>query len=144
MKKIVNIFIFLILGLSFSFGAQNDQISDMIKHYEGLFNSLDKARKGLSDEELSKSVDPFISIKNTPITTYDQPSVNVEQEPEYALYAILNNRAKINDTWYSVGDDVRGYKLNAILKNSVKLTKNSETLILNLVKGNENVIISHN
>ncbi|ASM40144.1 hypothetical protein CSPB12327_07095 [Campylobacter sp. RM12327] len=144
MEKIVNIFIFLILGLSFSFGGQNNQISDMIKHYEGLFNSLDKARKGLSDKELSQSVDPFISIKNTPIVTYDQPSINLEQEPEYALYAILNNKAKINDTWYSIGDDVRGYKLNAILKNSVKLTKNNETLTLNLVKGNENVIISDN
>lgn len=146
MNKITHIFIVLIATSSFLFGEQNKQISDMIQHYDQLFNSLDKTRKGLSDEQLRMSVDPFISIKNTPIANKkDMPTLEqVKPEPEYALYAILNNRVKINDSWYSIGDEIKEYKLVAISNNSAKLAKNNETLTLNLKKGNENVVISHN
>lgn len=144
MKKITKIFMLLTFGSYCLFAKGNEQMTEMIKHYEELFNSLDKSRKGLTNEQLNTSVDPFISIKNNPIIQNNEKTpISIEPQPEYALYAILNNTAKINNGWYKVGDQVKDYKLSTISKNSVKLTRNNETLILNLTQGNENVVISY-
>lgn len=143
MKKISLLCIFCAI---FAFGGSKE---DALKHYDKLFESLSKQRQGLSDKQIKNSIDPFIKIQPIVINSSENgeeaPQTSATPKPEYVLYAILNKRAKINNEWYNIGDQVKDYKLVSISKNSVNLSKSSKNFLkLELKKGNENVLITQN
>ena len=66
----------------------------------------------------------------------------IEQKPQentFYIMSILNNRVFVNSHWYSVGDEVNGYKILQIRKDSV-LAKNSEKVVKFGVKRRNNIV----
>ena len=61
------------------------------------------------------------------------------QENTFYIMSILNNRVFVNSHWYSVGDEVNGYKILQIRKDSV-LAKNSEKVVKFGVKRRNNIV----
>jgi hypothetical protein len=53
-----------------------------------------------------------------------------EQQVSFSLGAIVNDRAKINDRWVTVGDMLQGYTVETIEENRVVLKKDNRTVEL--------------
>jgi hypothetical protein len=61
------------------------------------------------------------------------------QEKTLSVTSILNNKVFINSHWYSVGDEVNGYKIIQIREESV-LAKNSEKVVKFGIKRRDNIV----
>lgn len=61
------------------------------------------------------------------------------QEKTFHVISILNNRVFVNSHWYSVGDEVNGYKILQIREESV-LAKNSEKVVKFSIKRRDNIV----
>jgi len=59
---------------------------------------------------------------------------NKRQSKSFVLSAIYNNRAFINNRFYTVGEKIQGYKIKKIYKQSVVLQNRSSIKILHLQK----------
>lgn len=143
MKNFIKFCLIYVVCGNFAFGQSKE---DDIKHYDKLFESLSKQRQGLSSQQIKNSIDPFIKIAPSIIINSDTNTTQINApKPEYVLYAILNKRAKINDEWYSIGDQIKDYTLVSVSKNSVSLSKSNKAFLkLELKKGNQNVLITKN
>lgn len=146
MKQIIKI---LILGMciTYSYSAENNYKTD-IKYYDSIFNAINKAREGLTAEQLSNIVSPFYMKKDIILNkSSDNNSTSIsDNKQSLTLYAIINNTAKINNQWYVRGDNLYGYKIKHIGKSSVILYNQSTKTKLDLKinnKGNNNVFISY-
>jgi len=56
------------------------------------------------------------------------------QRKPFALSAIFNHRAFINNKFYTIGEKIQGYKIKKIYKNSVVLQHGSIMRVLHLQK----------
>ncbi len=54
----------------------------------------------------------------------------VEQQVNFKLSAIMNDRARINGRWVKPGDTVQGYKVEAVDENRVELKKENRSVEL--------------
>ncbi|DAB32326.1 MAG TPA: hypothetical protein CFH79_04480 [Sulfurospirillum sp. UBA11407] len=132
MKNIVLILCFSSIILSSSFAKETNFVD--MSEYETLFAEISDKRVGVSSEEIKKVKNPFIfKIVHK---TEDGEIADIKVETIYNLYAILGDKVKINDSWYSINDQLGYYKLSKIKQNSVLLSSASETKELFIRKQN--------
>ena len=81
-----------------------------------------KKKKGAS---ISKQVQPTSSSTNMKKT-----STTTTLHRVLVLSLIMNNAAMISGEWYKIGDDIDGYKVSEINRNSVLLRKHKKKLLL--------------
>ncbi len=132
LKNIVLILCFSSIILSSSFAKETNFVD--MSEYETLFAEISDKRVGVSSEEIKKVKNPFIfKIVHK---TEDGEIADIKVETIYNLYAILGDKVKINDSWYSINDQLGYYKLSKIKQNSVLLSSASETKELFIRKQN--------
>lgn len=118
--KIIYVLIFFSI-LLYAFDVES--ITKKIENMEASSNTYDKINYQIYN--------PFATAK--PIVKKSVTSEIVMSRPfPIVLKTILNEKAFINDRWYSVGDVFREYKIQAILKSLVVLAKESELKIINM------------
>jgi len=115
-------------------------------------------RIGIDSKQFSYLKDPFIFLKKnqTPkeetkttqrtasssipagVLTSRAPSKS-KNNKNLNLIAVINNKALINGQWYTVGAEIRRYKLTQVNSSSVLLTKGKKTLMLSTRTQNSNL-----
>lgn len=132
MKNIIITLCFSSIILSSSFAKETNFVD--MSEYETLFAEISDKRVGVSSEEIKKVKNPFIfKIVHK---TEDGEIADIKVATIYNLYAILGDKVKINDSWYSINDQLGYYKLSKIKQNSVLLSSASETKELFIRKQN--------
>jgi hypothetical protein len=137
LKRII-ILITVLLSCDLLF-AQESSMKEEIEVYDSLFNAINKKRFGLEHEIFTSVKNPFISSSKTTI----ESDVEIQKTKiTYSLYGIIENRAKINNTWLTKGDMIDDLRLVKITEQSVTLANTQRVLTLMLSqKGAHNVII---
>lgn len=132
LKNIAKILLFSSLVLSSSFSLETNHLD--MSEYDKLFSEISSKRVGISQNEIKKVKDPFIlEIARQKL---DGNVTTEKAEPTYDLHAIFGNKAKINDKWYAINEELGYYKLTKIKKASVLLTSASDTKELFIRKYN--------
>jgi hypothetical protein len=123
--KIKTIFLSLIVVSSLlhtqdtkNFKDVSDKIKEIVKMKESNYNLE------------HYTYDPFSTAK--PIMKSTKKFEVKKSSNSINLQTILNKRAFINNSWYSVGDLIKGYKIKSINKNSVTLSNTINNKILNI------------
>lgn len=128
------------LFLVSTLNAKNSSIEEETKMYDTLFDAINTKRFGLDDIAFKKMKDPFVRL---PQKTSPKSSKTSPKKPIFRLHAIMENRAKINQSWVKKGDKINNYRLTKLTGNSAVLSNQERTLTLMLSKkGQKNVAIS--
>ncbi|AJC84264.1 hypothetical protein CPEL_0399 [Campylobacter peloridis LMG 23910] len=85
-------------------------------------------KENCSNQNLNLIQDPFF-----------QKTINVKSD--LSLQAIVANKAKINDKWYVLNDDIEGFKLVEIRNFEVILMDKERKVVLKLYEKNNNIVI---
>jgi hypothetical protein len=130
MKKIT-IMALLSVSLVSASSLSHDEITNMI-------SKIKEERVGIALSKLENTSNPFIIIKKEKAVQSVEKAVEVEvrQEVEYKLHAILNHAAFINGKWYKRGDKLGVYQIVYIGKKSVDLTSEFGKKTLSIKKRN--------
>jgi len=132
MKKIFLALLLLTACLSADLSVK--QIQDMV-------NKIHEKRAGIKLETLENTKEPFVRLEETNTTsTFVIPTKQITVEPKLGLHAILNDKAFINDSWISKGENILGYKLKYIGKRGVVLRNDNHIKKLFLRKKRDNFI----
>ncbi|QQF51791.1 hypothetical protein [Campylobacter fetus] len=131
MKK----YVFLML-ISYTLSADEE----IMKKYMDITKNISQSRQTLSPSELKDIKDPFVSQRNI---GQEQIDTNETAQDPYILYAIVQNKVKINQSWYGIKDTIDIYTISSIQKDSVILQNQTQTIKLNLKKGSSNVLINY-
>ncbi len=122
MKK----YVFLML-ISYTLSADEE----IMKKYMDITKNISQSRQTLSPSELKDIKDPFVSQRNI---DQEQIDTNETAQDPYVLYAIVQNKVKINQSWYGIKDTIDIYTISSIQKDSVILQNQTQTIKLNLKK----------
>ena len=83
----------------------------------------------LNAKSIIKLSDPFMPY----IGTHKRATkTKLKKHRSLKLITIINSKAKINNKWYKVGDNIKGYRVDTIKKNSVILLRNKKQKILKI------------
>lgn len=93
-----------------------------VKEYDTIFEKIAVKRVGVEAAAIDRIVNPFIVTYDNGVNFDD----NVSQKPLYVLEATLNQRAKINGSWYTIHDQIDIFKLVKIKANSVTLQNETD------------------
>ncbi|RAZ50026.1 hypothetical protein [Campylobacter hyointestinalis] len=131
-------YIFLALAtMSLGFCEDNS-----LERYQNILKNLTEAKTGLTQKEIENITNPFFKSEQANSSLQASPDSN-QTAPRYRLYAIFNNKVKINNLWYKLNDKIDQYDIYKIKKSSVVLKNQEELLELNIIKGNQNVSITY-
>lgn len=125
--------ILLFISLVGSMFAQPDT-----SRYDERFNMLSQKRVGLSDQQIISLHNPFSPAKNEVVKNIS-PDELIGKE----LTAIIGDRVRINNEWYTLGDNIGSFKILSLSGDGVLLENESGKLELKLNKGNKNVTIKY-
>jgi len=107
------------------------------KNIENMVDKLYKKRIGISLEDISDIEDPFVRMAVEDNVT----TVVAMTEIQFSLKGIMNNKAFINDKWYSVGEVVSGYTLKYVGRKGIVLDRDKHIKKIFLRKDRESNII---
>lgn len=128
MKKIL---LLLTLTVLVNADLSVDQIQKMVL-------KIHEKREGVKLSTLENTKDPFIQIgEDNNVTTSIIPS---EEEAKLVLHAIVNGKAYINDSWFSLDDTIMGYTVKYIGQRGVVLRNGNHVKKLFLQKKRDNFI----
>jgi len=105
-----------------------------------LESKIERLKKQRATNLKFNLINPFKKIekKETPKIVKQQPKYKPKtiikpkiRKTDFELYSIFNDKAKINENWYSLGDFIGNYKLVKIEKESVVLQQQNIEKILN-------------
>lgn len=141
--EILKIKYILILLLATLALKADSSMEENLQAYDNLFDSINTKRFGLEKSSFQKLKDPFLFKPSQASSGEGKASDAAPKKISYILYAVIENRAKINKTWLKVGENIDGYRVAKITQNSATLVGQQNSLNLKLSnKGYENVIIS--
>ena len=96
-----------------------------INDIDKLVNDIKQERIGLKKEDLAAAKDPFIYPEGKAGISLKRDKKK-SRRIRFVLTAIINDRVKLNNKWYSLNSKIGGYKITEIGDNSVLLAKNSK------------------
>jgi len=129
--KILIISLFVVVNL---LGSANSNIKKEIKAYDTLFEQIGEKRVGVSNNEINAIKNPFM-MKNVKTVIKDGNTTEIKTV-KYVLNAIFSNKAKINDKWYKLHNEIGDFKLTRISSNSVILSNGHSKKELFIRKSN--------
>jgi len=92
------------------------------------FNLINPFRK-IEKKETPKIIKP--KIKSKPKRKVRKEIIPKVEKNSFELFSIFNDKAKINENWYSLGDFIGNYKIVKIEKETVTLQKKNIEKTLN-------------
>ena len=107
-----------------------DQMQMMVK-------KIKAKRIGSMESNASKVVSPFIVIRKDENKTEVIAKEPKSELVQFALGAIVNDKAFVNNKWLSVGDMIDGYELSEIEGNGITMTQDSRTIKVFLKKSKQ-------
>jgi len=124
----------LLLTIFVSADLSVEQIREMV-------SKIHEKREGVSLETLKGTKEPFVRLEEGNNTsTFVIPTKEVVEDVKLGLHSIINNKAFINDSWMSKGDNILGYKLKYIGKRGVVLRNKNHIKKLFLRKKRDDFI----
>ncbi len=108
-----------------------------IESINKIFSDLEKQK--FNKIEVSDLANPFqkVDLNSSNLIKTSNGEVQVlEEKIVLKLEVIFNNKAKINDKWYKVGEEVLGFKVVAVNFDTVVLKNGEKKEILSLMKKN--------
>lgn len=132
----LNFILILACVTSFAF-AENTRLDKA--RFDAMFNTLDNPRTGLSDEKISSLKNPFGFKKRDDTSANSIGAVGLG----YKLIGTMGDKAKINDRWYGLGDNIGSYKITKINEDSVIIANEYNDVEIKINQGNNNVIITY-
>jgi hypothetical protein len=100
-----------------------------------MVNKIKKEREGISLSTLESTENPFLTRKpvEKPVEELGElGELVLPAEINYALKAVFNRKAFIDDKWYKKGETIGGYTITNISSTSVVLESPSGNRVLNL------------
>lgn len=134
--KLLKTTILLFLLINFSYGNSD------LKKIDNLIDKIKVKRVGLNSSEIKILKDPFHYNKKAILKGKKRIYKRHFYKHYYRLYAIINDKAKIDGKWYKIGSQIGKYKLYNICHNCVKLKKREKMLTLYIPKKNRKIKIS--
>ena len=122
--------------LSINFLNANSELEKI----DSIITKIKIKRVGIDSKYIKKLKDPFYYEEKHKIERIKK--LRKKYIRTYRLYAILNNKAKINRKWYKLGSKVGSYRLVDICNNCVKLKKGRKTLTLYIKRKSRKIKIS--
>lgn len=110
------------------------------RRYDDIFANLQGERQGVSKDEINKLQSPF----RLSVVESDTAAVIDEAGPKpiaLILNGVIQNRARINGSWYTVGSEISDYKITRIDNAGVTLVRTKDKQQLKLTNGSKNVNI---
>lgn len=133
-NKLLILLSLLIFGFSSSFAnSETEKIDSLIE-------KIKIKRVGIDSKSIKKLKDPFYYDKEYKAERVKK--LYKKYRRTYRLYAILNNKAKINSRWYKLGSRVGSYKLVDICTNCVRLKRGRKVLTLYIPRKSKKIKIS--
>ncbi len=120
------------------------QAQSELKKIDEIIEKIKIKRAGISNDEIKNLKDPFYYKNGYKKSIKRKNYKNRTISSRYKLYAILNEKAKINGKWYKLGSKIKGYKLYKICTNCVKLKKGGKIVTLYLHRKSKKISISGN
>ena len=113
--------------------ARSGMSLSLLKGMHEPFIFLEKNRT--PDKVGNKKKKKIVSLSKSVQTTSSSSSVKkvstmITLNRVLVLSLIMNNSAMISGEWYKIGDDIDGYKVSEINRNSVLLRKHKKKLLL--------------
>ncbi len=133
----------LFLTLSWTLFAQTNR-----EWIDTMVDSIAQSRQGVDTTLLSSLKDPFVTqeqLEEAPLSKPSNARTYSASKPKSSnqalvLSAIFNNRAKINNNWYTIGDSIGNYTLKKIENGQVHLKKKDNTsILLTLARPNKKI-----
>ncbi len=124
---------------------EDPSVKEDIKRFDSIFNEISKKRNGLNSATINAVKDPFVYKREIKKIVKTKNGKTVKEKPKKAilkLFAIFNNKAKINGKWYRVRQKVGNYKVLRINKNSVILRDGGKRITLFLRKRDDKIKIT--
>lgn len=118
--------------------------SDKIKEIDNIIEKIKTRRVGISKEAIKELKDPFFLSKKEKKLYENKKRVAKSKRVNFKLYAIFNNKAKINSKWYKIGNKIKGFTLYKVCNNCVKLKRNKRVVTLFLNKKSSKIKIYKN
>ena len=115
----------------------------LIQEYKMMFSKIGEKRSGATPESIEAVHPPFIRLSKEEAkkVVVKKDGTKVAVKRGYALQAIVNHRAKINGSWYKIGDKIDDFTLASIGRSGVFLKNSEFKKRLTLRKKNENISI---
>lgn len=111
------------MSISFISAKDNLSLGNEVKEYDRIFEKIAEKRVGVDGLTIDKLSNPFIISTNE----LDISDANTSTgESAYLLEATINQKAKINGTWYNIQDTINTWKITKISRNSVILQNETE------------------
>lgn len=111
------------MSISFISAKDNLSLGNEVKEYDRIFEKIAEKRVGVDGLTIDKLSNPFIISTNE----LDISDANTSTgESTYLLEATINQKAKINGTWYNIQDTINTWKITKISRNSVILQNETE------------------
>ena len=120
--KLLFIFLLLILN-SLTYAEEKLPLGNNIDEYNKIFQKIAEKRSGVSLSLFDTMKNPFIEIGKAEENTTMKDELT---PPTYLLEGVINQKAKINGTWYKQHDKIDSYILSHIDYNSVVLKNENE------------------
>ncbi|WP_281950834.1 hypothetical protein [Nitrosophilus kaiyonis] len=130
----------LISILIIFFGFSSLYANEELKKIDSLIAKIKVKRVGIDSKNIKKLKDPFYYEKKYKVERIKK--LKRKYKHYYRLYAILNDKAKINRRWYKIGSKVGIYRLYKICDNCVKLRKGNKVLTLFIPRKSRKIKIS--
>lgn len=122
------------------FGISSLYSNEELKKIDSLIEKIKVKRVGIDSKKIKKLKDPFFYEKEYKAERIKK--LKRKYKRYYRLYAILNDKAKINRRWYKIGSKVGAYRLTDICDNCVKLKKGRKVLTLFIPRKSRKIKIS--
>ena len=135
LKTYMRIFFLMAISFSVNFAKNETSPLDDTKGYDQIFNKIAETRVGITNDFIDTLANPF----NSSISDENNQSQEVNR-PDYVLKAIIAKRAKINNAWYNINEQVGDYTLTSILDNHVILQNSTEKKSLYIRKKNDSQV----
>lgn len=130
--------------LLLSEALQAQEMTQRLLHIDTMIKEISDAKKRFNARKLSKIPDPVHRPQVAHATTESTPGVGAPAAyDDYQLFAVLGERAKINDRWLRVGERIGEYRLSALNTQGATLTSPQRTLHLEIGMANSRVFVRH-
>lgn len=125
MKQIKSFFYCLTLFSTFLFAQGDVALLDDTKSYDQIFEKIAEKRLGVESTMIDSIANPFeIAVKKESINEENNETAN--KEPLFVLQAIISQKAKINNVWYSKYDTLGEHKLVTLGRDYVVLKSETD------------------
>ncbi|MBE3605518.1 hypothetical protein CCAL13119_00900 [Campylobacter sp. RM13119] len=135
--------IFITIILSSLCSLLGADVQDKKIKYDGMFSQIRQQREGIRKHEILNSKSPFKEVARDENLTVISPET-LNTASSFTLQAVMQDRVKMDGSWYKLGDTIGEYKITKITNTSAVLKRGDEKQEIKIQNGKKNVYIKIN